>query len=46
MLAQHLGLAEGSVFRALNNYSDISPKTKDRVQIAANELGYRPNPIA
>lgn len=46
MVAQHVGLAEGTVSRALNNYSDISQKTKDRVRLAAGELGYRPNPTA
>ena len=45
-LAQHLSLTEGTVSRALNNYADISPKTRDRVRRAAEELGYRPNPTA
>ncbi|MEM7269487.1 MAG: LacI family DNA-binding transcriptional regulator [Pseudomonadota bacterium] len=45
-VAQHLGLTEGTVSRALNNYADISPKTRDRVRRAAEELGYRPNPTA
>lgn len=46
MLAKHVGLAEGTVSRALNNYPDISQKTKDKVHEAARELGYRPNPTA
>ncbi len=45
-LAQHLGLAEGTVSRAMNNYSDISPKTREKVQKAADALGYRPNHTA
>lgn len=45
-LAAHLGLTEGTVSRALNNYPDISQKTRDRVQLAASELGYRANPLA
>lgn len=45
-LAAHLGLAEGTVSRALNNYPDISQKTRDRVQLAASQLGYRANPLA
>lgn len=45
-LAAHLGLTEGTVSRALNNYPDISQKTRDRVQQAASELGYRANPLA
>lgn len=42
-LAEHLGLTESTVSRALNNYPDISEKTRARVKIAANDLGYRPN---
>lgn len=45
-LANDLGLAEGTVSRALNNYSDISEKTRQRVKQRANELGYRPNKTA
>lgn len=42
-LSQHLGLTEGTVSRAINNYKDISPRTRERVQRAADEFGYRPN---
>ena len=42
----HLGLTESTVSRALNNYPDISPKTRDRVQKVAMELGYNANPAA
>ena len=45
-LAAHLGLAEGTVSRALNAYPDISEKTRQRVSKAANELGYKPNQTA
>ena len=45
-LAAHLGLTEGTVSRALNNYADISPKTRERVTAAAIELGYHANPLA
>ncbi|MDD9910071.1 MAG: LacI family DNA-binding transcriptional regulator [Ahrensia sp.] len=45
-LAAHLSLSEGTVSRALNDYPDISQATRQRVQIAARELGYRPNPLA
>lgn len=45
-LSAHLGLAEGTVSRALNNYSDISMKTRERVRKAAEELGYQANPLA
>ena len=45
-LARHCGLAEGTISRALNNYPDIALKTRERVQQAARELGYRPNRLA
>ncbi|WP_299304130.1 LacI family DNA-binding transcriptional regulator [uncultured Litoreibacter sp.] len=43
VLAAHLGLTVGTVSRALNGYKDINRDTRDRVQRAADELGYRPN---
>jgi LacI family transcriptional regulator len=43
VLAAHLDLTVGTVSRALNDYADISPTTRDRVKRAAEELGYRPN---
>lgn len=45
-VAQHVGLTESTVSRALNNYADISEATRERVHHAAAELGYRPNPTA
>ena len=45
-LSAHLGLAEGTVSRALNDYPDISTKTRERVRLAADELGYKANPLA
>ncbi|MEP2890560.1 LacI family DNA-binding transcriptional regulator [Tateyamaria sp.] len=42
-LAAHLGLTVGTVSRAMNDYADISVATRQRVQKAAAELGYRPN---
>jgi len=45
-LAAHLGLSEGTVSRALNNYPDIAAKTRERVSDAARELGYRPSSAA
>ncbi|MEO0496156.1 MAG: LacI family DNA-binding transcriptional regulator [Pseudomonadota bacterium] len=45
-LANHLGLAEGTVSRALNGYPDISLRTRERVQNAAREFGYKANPLA
>ena len=46
MLSEHLGLTDGTVSRALNNYPDIAEKTRERVKAAALELGYQPNPTA
>ncbi len=42
-LAAHLDLTVSTVSRALNDYSDISPATRERVKLAADQLGYRPN---
>lgn len=42
-LSAHLGLSDGTVSRALNGYTDISQSTRERVEAAALELGYRPN---
>ncbi|MCR9139278.1 MAG: substrate-binding domain-containing protein [Alphaproteobacteria bacterium] len=45
-LSEHLGLTEGTVSRAINDYPDISARTRERVKSAAAELGYRPNSSA
>ena len=45
-LAEHLGLGQGTVSRALNGYPDISEATRTRVREAADAMGYRANPIA
>ncbi len=41
-LAEALGIAKGTVSRALNGYSDISDGTKLRVAKQAQMMGYRP----
>ena len=41
-VAQRAGTTKGTVSRALNNYTDISPRTKERVLRIAAELGYQP----
>ena len=41
-LAQELGLAKGTISRALNGYPDISDATRLRVTRAAERMGYRP----
>jgi LacI family transcriptional regulator len=42
-LSRHLGLSVTQVSRALNNHSDVSEETRERVHAAARELGYQPN---
>lgn len=45
-LSQRLGLSQTTISRALNGYPEVSEKTRLRVQEAARELNYRPNPHA
>jgi LacI family transcriptional regulator, galactose operon repressor len=45
-LAARLSLTEGTVSRALNDYSDIAESTRKRVRALARELGYRPSSLA
>jgi len=45
-VAQHLGVAKGTVSRALNNYGDVSADMRQRVTAAAHELGYKPSSLA
>jgi LacI family transcriptional regulator len=45
-IAEQLGLSITTVSRALNNYSDISAATRERVIQTANQLGYSPNRAA
>ena len=41
-LADALGVTKGTVSRALNDYPDISPATRKRVQRQADRMGYSP----
>ncbi len=45
-LSRRLGLSMTTVSRALNGYSDVSPRTRERVVSMARELGYAPNATA
>lgn len=45
-LAEHLGLSQTTVSRALNGYPEVSESTRRRVTEAAARLGYRPNASA
>jgi len=42
-VARRAGVTNGTVSRALNDYPDILPQTKQRIMEAAQELGYVPN---
>lgn len=41
-VANALGVAKGTVSRALNNYPDISDATRQRIRRKADAMGYRP----
>lgn len=46
MLAASLGLSQTTVSRALGGYSDVSETTRKRVAEAAQQMGYKPDPLA
>ena len=43
MIAERLNISQSTVSRALNDYQDISNRTKKLVRDTAKELGYEPN---
>ena len=45
-LSDHLGLSQTTVSRALNGFPEVGEKTRKRVEQAARDLNYRPNPSA
>lgn len=45
-LAEHLGLSQTTVSRALNGYPEVNEATRKRIAEAAAKLGYRPNASA
>lgn len=45
-VAKKAGVTIGTVSKVLNNYNNISEKTKQKVLQAAQELNYFPNKIA
>ncbi|WP_439154922.1 LacI family DNA-binding transcriptional regulator [Yoonia sp.] len=42
-LSQNLGLSQTTVSRALNGYPEVNSATRQRVERAAQQFGYRPN---
>ncbi len=42
-IAKQCGVSVASVSKALNDHSDISPKTKKRIRDTADKMGYLPN---
>jgi LacI family transcriptional regulator len=45
-VARRAGVSRGTVSKALNDTGQLSPETRHRVQVAAAELGFEPNPQA
>lgn len=45
-VAKKAGVSKSTVSKVFNNYDLISDKTKKKVEKAAKELGYTPNPLA
>ena len=45
-LAKKLNLSITTVSRGLNDYSDVSIKTKERIKKFAKKYNYKPNPFA
>ncbi|MDJ0755831.1 MAG: LacI family DNA-binding transcriptional regulator [Ardenticatenaceae bacterium] len=45
-ISKHLNISVSTVSKALNGYTDVSSKTKERVAMAARELGYQPSAAA
>lgn len=45
-ISNHLNLSVSTVSKALNGYKDVAPKTRERVTLAARDLGYHPNTAA
>src|SRR2546430_2507830 len=44
-IADHAGVSRAAVSLALRNHPSLPPQTRSRIQRAAEELGYRPNPL-
>ena len=45
-VAEHAGVAVGTVSRVLNNHPSVTAEVRARVKAVIEELGYRPDPFA
>ncbi len=45
-VAARAGVSVSTAARALGDYGSVSPRSRERVRSAADELGYRPNMVA
>lgn len=45
-IAERVGMSRTTVSRALGGHSDVSDRTRQRIEKAARELGYRPHTVA
>ena len=45
-IAEELGLSPATVSRALNGFPEVNALTREKVEQAAEKLGYRPNQLA
>jgi DNA-binding LacI/PurR family transcriptional regulator len=45
-VAKYVGVSHQTISRVINNSERVSPETREKVQAAIEELGYRPNAIA
>lgn len=41
--SKHIGISISTVSRALNGYDDVNSETRNKIELAARELGYVPN---
>ena len=45
-ISEACGVSIATVSKALNDHKDISSETKERIRLAARDLGYSPNSAA